>query len=750
MRKILCRLLAPIAVAVSFLSASVHAQVVNYTDLWWNPNESGWGIQVTHHNDEIFGTWFTYDEQGNQLFIVLPGCNIQRYNAARRICTGDIFRTTGTPFNQPFVSANTAVTRIGQATLTFTGNSNATFAYQIGATTLTKSIVRQAFGTGTGLFPFDNSDLYYRASESGWGFSLAQHGQALFGVIYHYDTNGRPMFVTLPAANIFGNTASGIIYRTRSNGNSHYLTPTWRASDISLTNAGGDGNATVTFTPTGLTLNFTLNGVNQVKELTRQPFGAATPPNAFPPVALVEKLCVAPRSLARYADKPGTNDQEKFWVRSYIDETYLWYDEVPNLSATNFSNALNYFASLKTTATTPSGRPKDQFHFTQDTTSYENQQASGASFGYGFQLVALSTSPPRVYLAAQVQPNSSAALAGMRRGSRIMSVDGADLVNGNNIAVLNAGLFPATAGEVHVFSILDAGATTPRTISVTSGTVINVPVQNVTTIETSTGRVGYLTFNSFIFPSEGQLVEAFNQLAAQNVNDLVVDLRYNGGGLIYISAQLAFMVAGDARTNGRVYSKLTFNNKRVADNNNPNNSVPFYSTASGFANTGTTANARLPTLNLRRVFVLTSGGTASASESFINGLEGIGVQVIRIGSQTTGKPYGFTPKDNCGTTYFSTEFKSANAVGFGDYADGFAPTCSAADDFTKQLGDPAEGRLAAALSFRTTGVCPIASASASAINKTASQMGVASDVLLREPILFKLPSETVAIHLPNR
>ncbi len=747
MQKILRRLFSAIAVTFSLFATSAFAQVVNYTDLWWNPNESGWGIQVTHHNDEIFGTWFTYDEQGNQLFIVLPGCNIQRYTDATKICRGDLYRTTGSPFNVPFVSANTAASLIGQATLTFTSNTTATFAYQIGATTIIKSISRQQFGTGTGLFPFDNSDLYFRASESGWGFSLAQHGAAMFGVIYHYDTNGRPMFVTLPAATLVGNSATGLIYRTRSNGNSHYLTPTWRATDISVTNSGGSGNATVSITPSGMSLNFTLDGFNQVKELTRQPFGTTTPANAFPPVAIVEKLCVAPRALARYGDKLGTNDQEKFWVRSYIDETYLWYDEVPNLSAANFTNANNYFASLKTSALTPSGRAKDQFHFIQDTTSYENQQSTGASFGFGFQLVALSTSPPRVYLAAQVQPNTSASQAGMQRGARILSVDGADLVNGNNIAALNAGLSPLNAGEVHTFSILEAGATTPRTVSLTSGSFISVPVQNVSTIETTSGRVGYLTFSNFNFPSEGQLIAAFNQLAAQNVSDLVVDLRYNAGGLIYISSEFAYMVAGAARTNGRVYSKLTFNDKRVADNNNPNNSVPFFNAASGAPNTGTVANQPLPSLNLGRVFVLTSNGTASASESFINGLEGIGVQVIRIGAQTTGKPYGFTPKDNCGTTYFSTEFKSANAVGFGDYADGFAPTCSAADDFTKQLGDPAEGRLAAALSYRLTGICP--TPSIASINKTASLMGISSEVLMREPTLFRLPSETALIHLPH-
>jgi carboxyl-terminal processing protease len=748
MKKIFAKFFLILSVACGLgLSLSAKAQVINYTDLWWNANESGWGIQITHHNDEMFGTWFTYDEQGNQLFIVLPGCNIQRFSATSRVCTGDLFRTTGTPFNQPFVSANTAATRIGQATLTFTSATTATFAYQIGAVSITKAINRQPFGTGTGLFPFDNSDLYFRASESGWGFSLAQHGNALFGVIYHYDQNGRPMFVTMPAANLSGNTATGLIYRTRSNGNSHYLTPTWRASDISLTNPGGDGNATVTITPTGLTLAFTLNGFAQTKDLTRQPFGAATPVNAFPPQTLLEKLCMAPRSVARFGDKPGTNDQEKFWVRSYIDETYLWYDEVPNLNAANFPNAISYYSSLKTTARTPSGKAKDEFHFTQDTASFESQQSTGATFGYGIQFVSISNVPPRVLLAATVQPNSPAALAGVQRGARFLAVDGADLVNGNNIAVLNAGLSPATSGEVHTFSILDAGATTPRTVSLTSGTVIGVPVQNVGTIETPTGRVGYLTFSNFNFPSEGQLIAAFNQLAAQNVSDLVVDLRYNGGGLIYISSQFAFMVAGQAATQGKLYSKLTYNNKRVADNNNPNNSLPFINFATGFPNTGTTANAPLPSLNLPRVFVLTSGGTASASESFINGLEGIGIRVIRIGTQTTGKPYGFLPRDNCSTTFFSVEFKSANAVGFGDYADGFAPTCVAADDFTKQLGDPTEGRLAAALSFRQTGVCPAASPN---ISKMANQFGVSSEVMSREPTLFRLPSETAAIHLPER
>ncbi|MBP8297804.1 MAG: peptidase S41, partial [Burkholderiales bacterium] len=127
--------------------------------------------------------------------------------------------------------------------------------------------------------------------------------------------------------------------------------------------------------------------------------------------------------------------------------------------------------------------------------------------------------------------------------------------------------------------------------------------------------------------------------------------------------------------------------------------------------------------------VLTSGGTASASEAIINGLQGIGITVVRVGTTTYGKPYGFSPLDNCGYTYFSVEFKGANNVGYADYDDGFAPTCVVPDDFTHALGDPAEGRLAAALAFRATGACPAGT----------SPGAVAEKSLGAEPVLFRTP-----------
>ena len=90
----------------------------------------------------------------------------------------------------------------------------------------------------------------------------------------------------------------------------------------------------------------------------------------------------------------------------------------------------------------------------------------------------------------------------------------------------------------------------------------------------------------------------------------------------------------------------------------------------------------------------------------INALRGVDVQVNLVGGATCGKPYGFFPKDNCGTTYFAIHFEGVNDRGFGDYADGFAPTCAVDDDFTRPLGDPAEARFAAALGLLATGACP--------------------------------------------
>jgi hypothetical protein len=275
-------------------------------------------------------------------------------------------------------------------------------------------------------------------------------------------------------------------------------------------------------------------------------------------------------------------------------------------------------------------------------------------------------------------------------------------------------------GESHTFSVLDAGAAAPRTITLVSANVTETPVQNVHTLMAPNGSlVGYMLFNDHVGTAESELIAAFSQLKSAGVHDLVLDIRYNGGGYLDIASEVAFMVAGPGPTTGQTFELAQFNSKHPSVNPVTGATltpVDFHATTQGFS---TTAGQALPTLNLTRVFLLTTANTCSASEAIINGLRGVNVEVIQIGSTTCGKPYGFYPADNCGVTYFSIQFQGINAQSFGNYPDGFTPQntlategvllpgCSVADDYTHQLGDTAEGMLASALSYQSNGACPV-------------------------------------------
>ena len=488
------------------------------------------------------------------------------------------------------------------------------------------------------------------------------------------------------------------------------------------------------------------------------PSGPSWTQGVFDPASNFKNRCEV-RRVGRdiegntFPDVQGTALDERFWLRSWTNETYLWNTEVTDRNPADFTNRLDYFAILRTFARTASGKEKDDFHFSEPTEEYLAARNAAPTATYGASYVALSTTPPRDFRIRYTEPNSPASTASggqpnFERGSRILQINGIDLVNTNSqseINQLNAALFPATAGLTNSFTVEDPDGMT-RTVSLTSVNLSSKPVNRTRIIDTPSGDVGYILFNTFSpFASEREIVDAITEMQTAGVNDLVLDLRYNGGGLLAVASQLSYMIAGETRTRNQVFERLRFN--AAAGNRNPvtgetNNPIPFYATGVGFT---VPEGTPLPTLNLPRVFVLSTGSTCSASEAVVNGLRGIGVEVILIGNTTCGKPFGFYPTDNCGETYYTIQFQGVNGQGFGDYADGFIPNnspasfgvrlpgCQVRDDLTRELGDENEALLAAALSYRGSLACPAVSAQATTAVGSAEAGSSGGGIPLRPP-----------------
>jgi hypothetical protein len=167
----------------------------------------------------------------------------------------------------------------------------------------------------------------------------------------------------------------------------------------------------------------------------------------------------------------------------------------------------------------------------------------------------------------------------------------------------------------------------------------------------------------------------------------VLDLRYNGGGLVSTGGTLASYIAG-ARGAGLTYASLLYNDKRAGANNQ----------SYGFSQPSAA-------LGLPRVYVLTGPRTCSASEQVVNGLRGAGVEVITVGDTTCGKPVGFLPSSSCGRTYSVVNFESVNQRNEGRYFDGFQASCPVDENFTAVQGGAADPLVIAALRHADVGAC---------------------------------------------
>ena len=392
---------------------------------------------------------------------------------------------------------------------------------------------------------------------------------------------------------------------------------------------------------------------------------------------------VAVESLANICTPTG----EKNWLRAHLDDVYLWYNEIVNVAPLDYATPADYFYALLV-------RARDRFSFTVSQAVIDQYFLAGQDVGYGATFVNDSGRLRVSY----TQPQSPAEQQNLVRGAEIVGINGVSLsaVDG---ATKNAALYPSKAGTTTQFQVLDPGAAAARTVPLSSITIRKYPVpisKIITTAENK--KLGYLVFTDHIATAEDPLITTLTQFQKNGIDDLVLDLRYNGGGFLYIASQVGSMIGGGAVKN-KVFEQLRFNAKHQEKTNAPDNTFLFFDTS--------TTNKPLPQLNLKRVFVLIGAGTCSASESIINGLSPH-VEVILVGGTTCGKPYGMMQKNNCSQAYFAIEFDGINSAGQGGYTAGFAPKCAAADDLEHQLGDVNERLLSSAISYSKTGSCPAA------------------------------------------
>ena len=393
-------------------------------------------------------------------------------------------------------------------------------------------------------------------------------------------------------------------------------------------------------------------------------------------------------SAAGATPEPGCSVREQQdWLAGYMDDWYFWYRLSPRPDVTTYADVAGFFGALLYTGGDRSF-PADRWSGRESTASFTRFYTDGENLGYGVSVAGLEVAGQggQPLYVRGIDPGSPAAAAGLRRGDRVLSLNGrnaSDIIGANDFSALTA----SEAGQVLNLRVERALAVLD--LRLVAAVYAITPVTGSQVFTTTAGRrVGYLAVKNMISQAVSPIDQAFASFKGQQVQDLVLDLRYNGGGLVSVGGNLASRVAGLTFA-GSTYATLLYNDRRGPSNNQ---TFRFESPANSLA--------------LNRVFVLTGPRTCSASEQLINGLRGVGVQVLSVGDTTCGKPVGFLPSSRCGQTYSVVNFESVNARNEGRYWDGFDATCQVPEDFSMPQGALGDPLLATAAQLADGGSCP--------------------------------------------
>ncbi len=389
----------------------------------------------------------------------------------------------------------------------------------------------------------------------------------------------------------------------------------------------------------------------------------------------------------------GEKSSESFIVQSepvvrqalfeHMVDRYLWFDQLPDLDLADESNA-----NLRTLIASLRKQPEDRFSSVVNAVSFGDRVELGVVGSYGVRFF-LRAEVPLDLRVAVVDDFGAAGLAGVQRGDRVTAVNGVALDEAG-LEGFNEAFSGQEPGDSAVLSILHPDGREADYAFARTEHSLN-PVRKVSILESSgiDRRVAYVQVNEFIELTRSQLDGMRSFLSEEQPDELILDMRYNPGGLVSVSRDLASSLYGNSAATD-VYTVLTRNEKHRDED--------FTYLFRQFDNALNT---------LSRVFVLTTRSTCSAAEEVINGLAPF-LDVVAIGTTTCGKPYAARPFSLVENYVIANvlESRSVNANGEGDFFAGLAPDCIVADDPLVPFGDTRDSLTAAALDYIRTDACP--------------------------------------------
>jgi C-terminal processing protease CtpA/Prc len=392
-----------------------------------------------------------------------------------------------------------------------------------------------------------------------------------------------------------------------------------------------------------------------------------------------------------FVPDPCSSGAQKSFVRDATSEWYLFPELLPAQVDTSAYDTAQELLDFMTATARAQGKDRN-FSYVTTRTADDTFLQQGQFIGFGFRI---RVDGDRVYFMEAFE-DSPASAAGITRGAELLAVDsGSGYVAVANLLPsdpqLSDAFGPATEGVTRGLRFATGGVVTERSLTKRVVTIQPIPDNGalVLTLPSSV-KVGYLSLRTYVTTANAPLATAFGSFAGQGIQNFIIDLRYNGGGLISV-AELIGDLLGRLRQATDVYSHL-----RYRPSKSSNDQTHFF-------------GPRAESVDAVRIAFITTDGTASASELTINAMKPW-ADVAIIGANTYGKPVGQSAFDlaGCDTRLRLVTFRATNKDEEGDYYDGLAdivPSCSAADDLSRPTGDPAEASTAMALNWLGGGAC---------------------------------------------